>query len=148
MRTYLFVAYHLATANLAKARKNELQILAARHGIELAHKEHVLGRLDVGVRQVADDFERQGGGFRVSPAFDGLFLVVFGPLPCLVVGVRVVSLIACWLRSLGCGDIAACVLTPLACRVGRLEALGASVTPVRARHDGGADDISNAPRLA
>ena len=92
MRTYLFVAYHVAAANLAKARKNELQILAARHGVELADEEHVFGRLDVGVRQVADDFERQGGGFRVSPAFDGLFLVVFGPLPCLVVGVRVVSL--------------------------------------------------------
>ena len=54
MRTYLFVAYDLATANLAKAREDELQILAARHGIELAHKKHVLGRLDVGVRQVAD----------------------------------------------------------------------------------------------
>lgn len=148
MRTYLFVAYHVATANLAKARKNELQILAARHGIELAHKKHVLGRLDVGIRQVADDFKRQGGGFRVSAAFDGLLLVVLRTLACRVIGVRTVGLIACLLRSLGGTRIAACVLTLLACRVVRLNALGAAATPVGAGHDGGADDISNAPRLA
>ena len=82
MRTYLFVAYHLATANLAKARKNELQILAARHGIELAHKEHVLWRLDVGVRQVADDLERERCSCSLVPP--PLAFRLFGVLPLLL----------------------------------------------------------------
>ena len=69
-------------------------------------------------------------------------------LACRVIGVRTVGLIACLFRSLGGTRIAACVLTLLACRVVRLNALGAAATPVGAGHDGGADDISNAPRLA
>ncbi|KAI3485967.1 hypothetical protein L1887_50621 [Cichorium endivia] len=64
----LFVLDHLARHNPAEAREDELQILAARDRIELAHKEDVLGRADLGKGEVADHFERQRSRVRVGIA--------------------------------------------------------------------------------
>lgn len=46
------VADDLAGGDGAEAREDEFEVMRLRHRVELAHEEHVLRRLDVGVRQV------------------------------------------------------------------------------------------------
>lgn len=58
----------LATEDLSKPRKDQLEVLARRHGVQLAHEQDVLGRCDVGKGQVADHLEREGLRARVSLA--------------------------------------------------------------------------------
>ena len=50
----LAVANHLRAANGAEARKNDLQVLIARHGVELADEKDVFRRENVFERKVAD----------------------------------------------------------------------------------------------
>ena len=45
--TRLLVAYHLAAVDLAEAREDQLEVVVVRHRIQLAHKQHVLRRLDI-----------------------------------------------------------------------------------------------------
>jgi hypothetical protein len=64
----LLVPDDLATEDLSKPRKDQLEVLARRDGVQLAHKEDVLGRCDVGKGQVADHLEREGLRARVALA--------------------------------------------------------------------------------
>lgn len=55
----LLVADHLAAPDLAKAREDELEVLALGHLVQLAHKQDILGRGHVGEGEVADHLERE-----------------------------------------------------------------------------------------
>jgi len=63
----LLVPYDLATENLAEATEDELEVLVASDGIELADKEHLLWGRNVGERQVANEFESES--LRTSLSF-------------------------------------------------------------------------------
>lgn len=64
----LLIPDDLATEDLSKPRKDQLEVLARRDGVQLAHEEDVLGRCHVGKGQVADHLEREGLRARVALA--------------------------------------------------------------------------------
>lgn len=71
----LLILDHFARENLAKARKDELQIVAASHRVELTHEEDVFGRANFGKWQIADHLEREGCSIGVGVAAT---LLLFG----------------------------------------------------------------------
>jgi hypothetical protein len=76
----LLVPDHLAAQDVAKAAKDEFQVLVRSDGIQFADEENVFRRLDLGKRQVAHHLKRQGlcRGFALPPpplGFGGGFLI-------------------------------------------------------------------------
>jgi hypothetical protein len=57
--TCTLVPDDLAAENLAKSRKDKLQIFVLRDWVELAHEQHVLGRCYFGEWQVANHLKRE-----------------------------------------------------------------------------------------
>lgn len=71
----LLVANDFATQDLAKAAKDQFEVLTSCDGVELAHEQHVFGWRNVCERQVSDHFERQR--LRSCLSFSSRFLDFF-----------------------------------------------------------------------
>lgn len=79
----LLVSDHFTRKNLAEARKDKLEIVAARYGIELTDEQDVLWWSNVCERQIADHLERESGGVGVgvaSPFFLFRLVLVLGEI--------------------------------------------------------------------
>ena len=73
----LLVTDHLARQDRAEPAEDELEVGVRRDRVQLAHEQDVLGRLDLGERQVAHHLEGEGLGARLglAPLLLGRLLV-------------------------------------------------------------------------
>lgn len=56
----LAVSNYLATSDGPESREDKLEVFVGRDRVELANEQNVLGRLNIRVRNIADDLEQLG----------------------------------------------------------------------------------------
>ena len=89
------VSDDVAANYFAKAGEYQFQVVLLRDWVELANKEDVLWRLDLGVWEVIDYFKYLGPRLRLV-VFSLLFHLLLGHVRCLFIDVNIVFNVDCF----------------------------------------------------
>lgn len=53
------IANHFAALHLAETTEDNFQVIVSRHRIQFAHKQNIFGRCNIGIGQIADNFQNR-----------------------------------------------------------------------------------------